>query len=130
MSSAAKRSYSRYATCMSWSPYYLGSPLEARAIFGRRDADPSCERAAHRLRRPEPGAARDQVDRLGAALEPVARRLDAERLDVHRRGQAGLAPERTREVAGAHRDPLGQHLDAQVAVEVVGDPSLQLAQRG
>ena len=41
----------------------------------------------------------------------------------------GLAAEGAGEVAGAHRGALGERLDPQVGVEVVGDPGLELAQR-
>src|SRR4051794_14900490 len=123
-SSAVKRSNNGIAICISFS-----SCLEPLAVVGRAHAQPPVERAPHGLDGAEAAVAGDGVELLAGRLQAQARLVDAQRLDVRRRGHAQLAPERTREVAGAHAGARGERLDGEVVPEMVGQPRLQLAER-
>src|SRR4051794_19532586 len=96
-SSAVNRSNSGIAICTSAS-----FSLEPVAVAGGADPEPAVERSAHRLDGAEAAVARDRLELLSGRLEPQARMVDAERLDVRGRGHADLAAERAREVALAH----------------------------
>src|SRR3954447_13312328 len=97
-SSAVNRSNSGIAICIS-----VSSCLEPVSVAGRADPEPAVERAAHGLDRPEAAVARDRLELLSRRLEPDARVVDPQRLDVRGRGHPDLAGERAREVALAHR---------------------------
>src|SRR6266516_445523 len=62
-------------------------------------------------------------------LEQPPRGLDTKSLDEDRRRRAGLASEDARERTRAHAGPRRQRLDAEVLVEVVAEPRLQLGDR-
>src|SRR3954447_26334371 len=96
-SSAVNRSNSGIAICISAS-----FSLEPVAVAGGADSEPAVERAAHRLDGAEPGVARDRIEFLTRRLEPQARLVDAQALDVGGRRHADLAAEGAREVALAH----------------------------
>src|ERR671932_726534 len=87
---------------------------EAVAVGAGRDAEAARERPSQGLDGPEAAAARDRLDRQGAALEREPRALDAERLDIGGRRHAGLGLERAREVALAHRRAGGERGDGEV----------------
>ena len=88
---------------------------EAISVLGRARADAAGERAAQRLGCAEAGRRRDLVDGERRGLEQAARDLDPDLLDVGGRRAPDLGPEHTGEVAGTHRDPGREPLDAVVA---------------
>src|SRR6476661_9899946 len=111
-SSAVKRSNSGIAICTSAS---FG--LEPVAVAGGADPEPAVERAAHRLDGAEAAVARHRLELLAGRLEPHARVVHAQRLDVSRGRHAHLAAERAREVALAHRGAVGERRHGQVLAE-------------
>src|SRR3954447_24758724 len=101
---------------------------EPLAVGGRADAEAPVEGAAQDLGAREAGGARGGLD-ARAVLEERAGALDAQALDVRRRGHPDLGAERAGEVPLAERGAAGQRRDGEVRVEVAGDPRLELAQR-
>src|SRR5947209_4768659 len=102
---------------------------EAAAVVGGGDVQGTQERTAHGLGRAEAAADGDLVDRRRRLLEQPAAGFHTRPLDEAGGGDTDLAAEGAREVARAHRRPLGEAFDGQVVVQMVGDPGLQLAQR-
>src|SRR5947207_2728977 len=102
---------------------------EAAAIRARRHAEQPEKRPAHHLGAAESAPRRDHLDAVRRLLEPAARALDARPLDEARRGDSDGPREHAGEVPLAHRHLGGEHGHGEVAVEVIGDPGLKLAQR-
>ena len=109
----------------------LASALAGSGRGTAAGATPTRRAKARRIVSGVPKPQRAEISSTGsrALLEQLAGALDPELLDVGGRRHADLAAEEAGEVARAHRGALGERLDAQVGVEVVGDPGLQLAQR-
>src|SRR5258707_15100027 len=93
--------------------------LEAAAVLGRAHLERAQEHAAHRLGSAEAAAARDGTDRLVALLQETACRLEADALDVARRGEPRLGAESACEIAHAHVGARGHRLDRVVARDVL-----------
>lgn len=102
---------------------------ETGAIVGGRNADAAGERASHRLRRTESGLPCDELHGLGETLQALTRGLDAQRLDIRSWSQPSLTSECAGEVSGAHGGAVGKSLDAEIVIQVVGDPCLKLSER-
>src|SRR5690349_15863223 len=111
-SSAVNRSNSGIAICICAS-----FCLEPVAVAGGADAEPALERAAHRLDRAEAAVVGNGLELLAARLEPQARLVDAQRLDVRGRRHAHLAAEGAREVALAHGRAGGERRNREVLGE-------------
>src|SRR4051794_24554147 len=107
---------------------WSGGGAEPLAVGGRADAEAPVEGAAQDLGAREAGGARGGLD-ARAVLEQRPGALDAQPLDVRRRGHPDLGTERAGEVPLAERGAAGQRWDGEVRVEVAGDPRLELAQR-
>src|SRR3954447_19980058 len=93
-SSAVNRSNSGIAICMG---FLSGSELAPVVV--RAHAEAAMEGAPHRLDGAEPALVRDRLELLAARLEPQARVVDPQRVDVGARCHADLLAERPREVA-------------------------------
>jgi hypothetical protein len=104
-----------------------GRRLFARGALDRlgRLAERAQEGAAHALRIGEARFARDDVDRVVAAFDHGAGRLDAQHLDGARRRLARLDAERAAELARAQVGSLGQLIHRQRLAQV----ALGIAQR-
>src|SRR4051794_3879591 len=123
-SSAVKRSNRAIAICI-----WCSSRVEPVSVRGRAHAQPAVEGAAHRLDGAEAAVVRDGVELLARGLEPQARVVDPDRLDIRARRHPDLAREGAREVALAHVGAGRERGNRQVGAEVRRDPLLQLPQR-
>src|SRR5215212_6956100 len=102
---------------------------EAAAVVAGAHADASPEGPPHGLDGAEADLAGDRLGGHRPALEGDSGALDPRHLDVGGGRHPRLPSEGAGEVALAHARAFRQRRDREVAVEVVGNPLLQLAQR-
>src|SRR5437868_3942969 len=105
-------------------------PAEVLAVAIGCRAEAAMERSVQRLGVPHTDSSGDGSDSEAGCLEQPPRGLDTKPLDEHCRRRTGLASEHACERARAHADPRRQHVDAEVLVEMVAEPRLQVGDRG
>ena len=102
---------------------------EAAAVVGRADAEPAVKGAAHGLDRAEAAARATSSTGAACGLERDPRALHAQRLHVGGGRHAHLAAKARAKLRALMRARSASAGTERSAVEVVGDPRLQLAQR-
>src|SRR5438874_9557432 len=98
------------------------------AILRRWYTQHAAKCAVHGLYAAEAAGFGDLGHAAGGGLQQAARRLHALRFDVGGGRHADLAAERAREVARAHVGPARQRRHGELAVGVIGDPALHVAE--
>src|SRR5229473_1461694 len=102
---------------------------EAIAIFAGRDFETADERASHRFARAEAARAGNRLDTLLRLLEPPPRRFDARLPDKVGGRRPDFADKDAGEIARTHRNAPRQRGNTQFGAGIIGDPSLDFAQR-